>query len=203
MNRFFGAIAGLIMLGSANQASASIIVDTIDSSYQGFSGWHVNNSGGIGQSIALGFSSATAITITNIDAYIGASGTITLGIMADLGGIPSGVFLDSATVTLDPSHPVQLSSLNWSISGGATYWLAAIAADGTDGGWNFASNSSTNAYTDIGGSVNGPWISDFFNTPEARISSIPEPSTWGMIIIGFCGLGFMARRRQNRMMLAS
>jgi hypothetical protein len=26
---------------------------------------------------------------------------------------------------------------------------------------------------------------------------VPEPSTWAMMIIGFCGLGFMAYRRRN------
>jgi hypothetical protein len=30
------------------------------------------------------------------------------------------------------------------------------------------------------------------------ISAVPEPSTWAMIILGFCGVGFMAyRRKQN------
>lgn len=198
-----GAITGLMLLGHAGQASATTIVDTIEGNYQGYNGWYVTNSGGIGQSIALGFSSPTAITITNIDAYIGSSGTITLGIMADVGGVPSGAFLDSSLVTLDAGHPVQLSSLNWFISAGLTYWLTAIATDGTTAAWNYGSNSSTNAYTDIGGSVNGPWISDYFNTPEARISSIPEPSTWAMMILGFCGLGFIAYRRRSSMMLAT
>jgi hypothetical protein len=30
------------------------------------------------------------------------------------------------------------------------------------------------------------------------LSSIPEPSTWAMLLLGFAGLGFMARRRRNR-----
>lgn len=28
-------------------------------------------------------------------------------------------------------------------------------------------------------------------------SAVPEPSTWAMMILGFCGLGFMAFRRKN------
>jgi hypothetical protein len=32
---------------------------------------------------------------------------------------------------------------------------------------------------------------------EATISSVPEPSTWAMMILGFCGLGFMASRRKD------
>jgi hypothetical protein len=27
--------------------------------------------------------------------------------------------------------------------------------------------------------------------------AVPEPSTWAMMIVGFCGLGFMAHRRKQ------
>jgi PEP-CTERM motif len=30
-----------------------------------------------------------------------------------------------------------------------------------------------------------------------EVSAVPEPSTWAMMILGFCGLGFMAYRRTN------
>jgi hypothetical protein len=37
-----------------------------------------------------------------------------------------------------------------------------------------------------------PMISVEFTT------AVPEPSTWAMMILGFCGVGFMAyRRKQN------
>jgi hypothetical protein len=29
----------------------------------------------------------------------------------------------------------------------------------------------------------------------------PEPSTWAMMILGFCGLGFMAYRRKDKLAL--
>jgi hypothetical protein len=29
-------------------------------------------------------------------------------------------------------------------------------------------------------------------------SAVPEPSTWAMMILGFCGLGFMAYRRKSK-----
>jgi hypothetical protein len=28
-------------------------------------------------------------------------------------------------------------------------------------------------------------------------TAVPEPSTWAMMILGFCGLGFMAYRRKS------
>jgi hypothetical protein len=33
-------------------------------------------------------------------------------------------------------------------------------------------------------------------------SAVPEPSTWAMMILGFCGIGFMAYRRKNGAALA-
>jgi hypothetical protein len=32
-------------------------------------------------------------------------------------------------------------------------------------------------------------------------SAVPEPSTWAMMILGFCGLGFMAYRRKDKLAL--
>ena len=32
-----------------------------------------------------------------------------------------------------------------------------------------------------------------------EIAAIPEPSTWAMMILGFCGLSFLAHRRRNQM----
>ena len=35
-------------------------------------------------------------------------------------------------------------------------------------------------------------------TTAGVVAAVPEPSTWAMMILGFCGLGFMAyRRKQN------
>jgi PEP-CTERM motif len=30
------------------------------------------------------------------------------------------------------------------------------------------------------------------------VAPVPEPSTWAMMILGFCGLGFMAYRRKSK-----
>jgi hypothetical protein len=35
------------------------------------------------------------------------------------------------------------------------------------------------------------------------VSAVPEPSIWAMLILGFCGLGFMAYRRKNKMALSA
>jgi membrane-associated protease RseP (regulator of RpoE activity) len=35
------------------------------------------------------------------------------------------------------------------------------------------------------------------------VAAVPEPSTWGMMILGFAGLGFMAYRRRSSATLAT
>ena len=41
-------------------------------------------------------------------------------------------------------------------------------------------------------------LSDLF-VSGAITAAVPEPSTWAMMVLGFCGVGFMAyRRRSNR-----
>jgi hypothetical protein len=34
-------------------------------------------------------------------------------------------------------------------------------------------------------------------TVDTRISGVPEPSTWAMMILGFTGIGFMAYRKRK------
>jgi len=40
------------------------------------------------------------------------------------------------------------------------------------------------------------------DTNNINIGTVPEPSTWAMMILGFAGIGFMAYRRKNKMALA-
>jgi hypothetical protein len=50
--------------------------------------------------------------------------------------------------------------------------------------------------------VNDITLTAGVGTPQEITGSItaavPEPSTWAMMILGFCGLGFMAYRKQGR-----
>jgi hypothetical protein len=41
------------------------------------------------------------------------------------------------------------------------------------------------------------------NYSSDGVGAVPEPSTWAMMILGFCGIGFMAYRRNNRAVLAA
>jgi hypothetical protein len=43
----------------------------------------------------------------------------------------------------------------------------------------------------------GPNLEDGTFTIGTGVPAVPEPSTWAMMILGFCGLGFMAYRRKD------
>lgn len=44
-----------------------------------------------------------------------------------------------------------------------------------------------------------PGSSEFVTASSFEVvAAVPEPSTWAMMILGFCGLGFMAYRRRQR-----
>jgi hypothetical protein len=64
-----------------------------------------------------------------------------------------------------------------------------------------AINGGPNSNGDVG--VNGTsggnvFFSDTYTVGTPQVAAVPEPSTWAMMILGFCGLGFMAyRRNQN------
>jgi hypothetical protein len=43
-----------------------------------------------------------------------------------------------------------------------------------------------------------PFLPMTGNEIIATVASVPEPSTWAMMILGFAGVGFLAYRRRNQ-----
>jgi hypothetical protein len=63
-----------------------------------------------------------------------------------------------------------------------TYTFAGFAQETAIAGYTVPDNESIN----FGGQF-----------AQVTISAVPEPSTWAMMILGFCGVGFMAYRRRG------
>ena len=58
--------------------------------------------------------------------------------------------------------------------------------------------SQTFGYSVAGGATFGPDRLGLIVDPEgAVVSGVPEPSTWAMMLMGFCGLGFLAYRKSG------
>jgi hypothetical protein len=73
---------------------------------------------------------------------------------------------------------------------GVSPWGKFLGIDST-AQWIWASDQS---------SANGCAASGGFCTIDlsTQITSVPEPSTWAMMILGFAGMGFMAYRRKSK-----
>jgi hypothetical protein len=95
----------------------------------------------------------------------------------------------------------------WRIGAGQDYWLTV--ANGSNGWqWTQALLGPTvgselyNAHTSTGpgcldgGPHCGPWT-DLHTDFAFRITAVPEPATWAMMILGFGGVGALMRRRNQ------
>jgi hypothetical protein len=204
LRKMFPGLSALVFLIASTPAPADILLNTINKPFVVGNGVDVGNitSPLIKTSVAVSFSSPTSTTISEIDAFIGlippnsTNQTMTIGIMSDAAGLPSGNFLDSSLVTLSTSRPVTLTSLNWAINGGTTYWLTAVASDGTVGAWNDTGASDTWA---VANNLTN-WATLTNSAPEAEIFSVaavPEAPTYAMMILGFAGIGLLAYRRKS------
>jgi PEP-CTERM motif len=189
-----------------NPASAFVLLDTTTAPFattqnaQG--GYTVANNSPYFQSVAISFSLSGLVTVTEVQAYLWlytslsapAHAGVTLGLMSDTSGSPSGVFLDSVDTTVNTSSPVDVA-VNWTIGAGS-YWLTAVADLGMVSNWQTGSDSHSYA-----ANYSGSWNLFSAGTPEAAIfavTSVPEIFTWAMMILGFAGIGFTAYRKRNR-----
>jgi hypothetical protein len=221
------AIVGLTLLWAAPQLALATTV-TLLNTWNSHAGgaWAVTNTGGIGQSVAVPFTTPITVghvTITDVDAYIGlpplnATGSATIGIMADNAGVPSGTFLFDSIVTLQAGLPpcegppclVDLDSLHWKLDPDTKYWLAAIASDGTSAGWGFSSVQTIGlaANTYIDGPVDSGWASHGLDLPLAVISAripgppdppeVPLPAALPLFATSLVGLGLLGWRRKRK-----
>ena len=58
----------------------------------------------------------------------------------------------------------------------------------------------------IGGDPNTLFFTDGINSEKdglfASISVVPEPATWAMMLLGFCGLGFAFKQSRRKVSMA-
>lgn len=151
--------------------------------YQGLNFYSLDGAGDNGVFIAGdGITQSVATVIgANYQLNFGLSGENGPGGITTL-AVTIGSQTTDFTITSDGSSyfnkPFALTAINY-VATSADTAISFIETASNDGGNN-------DALID-GVSFQGPSVT----------SAVPEPSTWAMMILGFCGVGFMAYRRKH------
>jgi len=109
----------------------------------------------------------------------------------------------SAPTHFDPSNPFYFVDYNGIAFTGPDGKAFNIAEDAF-GSTPFQAYTCNAAYCLIGPGTPGDpdgstdTIVKLADFSLVQISAVPEPSTWAMLILGFAGVGFMARRRHEK-----
>jgi PEP-CTERM motif len=104
---------------------------------------------------------------------------------------------------LNPSTSMTLNLTN----GANTFSEALVTAGNFVPGTNFFFSFTNDQCTGLGAATCSP--ANVGQTPGSTLftptditasftTAVPEPSTWAMMILGFCGVGFIAYRRKSR-----
>lgn len=195
----------------ASEASADVLYDNGPSA--GNDAYIIDGSAIISESFVL--SQASTITGVNFAGWTGHGATIS--------SLQFGIVSTPATFTLSTTVDVT----NGSLLGGMFPDFFDVRADSFEtGNFSLAADTyylvighaiaSTNN-TPVGGTVgwdknggpstatanccNGIFPSNSFQI--LGVAAVPEASTWAMMILGFCGLGFIAYWRRSSAMLAA
>jgi hypothetical protein len=199
MCKRFIAVLGILAVSAVGQATADTLLNTIGSDPFVGGGYSV----GQNLSLALQFSAGGDSLVTGVEAYI-PSGLFQLGLMPDSAGLPSGTFVAGDVVTISTSGPgpVNLTSLNWSITPGSFYWLVGAATPPNSGGfsWQFSSTATNVSAVDDGGWAPFGPTPNF--PPEAIVigsaASTPLAPAFPLFATGLGGLGLLGWRRKRK-----
>jgi hypothetical protein len=200
--------AALICLSLESQASASVLYDT--GPYGGANEYDIDGTNIVSDSFVL--SQDSTITGVNFVGWTGNGATIS--------SLQFGIVSTPATFTLSttvnvtngsllsgifPAYDVRQDSFstgNVSLAAGTYYLVIGDAIASTTNtpvgglvGWDVSGGTSTSTAT-ANTHEGHVFIPNTFQI--LGVATVPEPSTWAMMILGFAGVGFMAyRRKQN------
>jgi hypothetical protein len=192
-SRLLSALAGAALCLIASQASSTELVTNGGFESGDFSGWTL---------IVTGDPSFVAVDTVapnsgNYGAYFGSPSTLSQTINQTVSGQTYTVSF-WLQVESDPNGLATPNSFSANFGGstllsfqnspaiGYTFYTFDVTAPQNNALLAFAL-SDVPAFLDL---------DDVSVTPLT--AAVPEPSTWAMMILGFCGVGFMAYRRRNQ-----
>jgi hypothetical protein len=195
----------VLALGGATSASAGVIFDNITGTSSP-GGYLVGQYPG-GGIYAIGFDfTAPSVAGPAVGGAIGveySSGLnqLDLTLAENIGGAV-GPTVATATLT---AIPATLTILDFSLTSpatltpGASYWLIATADDPSAVFYWWTPNIPVGSFDQIVSVNGGAFTFDQNLRPgQFAIFSVPEPSTWAMLVVGFAGVAFAASRASIR-----
>jgi hypothetical protein len=84
-------------------------------------------------------------------------------------------------------------------SGSATFGPVGVANNGFDGWYSFSGLVTATSTSEVLSFLasGSPAVPPFAMISNISLTSVPEPATWTMVILGLGGLGGVARRRRS------
>jgi hypothetical protein len=157
---------------------------------------------------AAAFTASATGTVSQIDVSVGyLSGTnaVTVNLLNDSGGIPTGKPLESWMLPnlLPFGSPGKVETLSSavptvSVVEGKTYWLQLAPADNTTDAFWYLSDSSVGSF--YGTDSNGPAFVGNQYLPAFQVlgTPVPEPSFLVLIVVGLIALCVVRKRAYAR-----
>ncbi len=215
------AIAGLTVEGMATASAAVVDITYTGTVSAGSHSGLFGTPGDLtGANFVLEFRFDTSVPgiVSNSDPTINfAYGGTAFGIPA-VPGLSASITINGFTQSVTPTFDSQIVGINSGLTSQQVHYARADTSNGFQ-----ASITNSNgllpatidvpfAYTvqpgdqmqgffrfdNIFGSAYGELTFATLTETVEGVSAVPEPSTWAMMILGFCGVGYMAyRRRRN------
>jgi hypothetical protein len=194
MVNFKLGLAAISLVCGAASASASTITDN-------FAFFDSSNTVIANGSFSYNSSATGTIDYSNLSAFsINVLGqSYDLAFANSLLGDPSNYVYFGYDTTLNVFVPASVDGYAGPYSG-----ILAANSGTSDNGFFIApiAGQADPAGTGADGQVSAynPFVTSFAVT---QVSSIPEPSTWAMMLLGFAGVGFMVYRRKGKVPVAA
>jgi len=196
MKKLALAAASLVALVTTGPAAAAIVTDQSQTEARG--AWSSIQSNYWNQSFTAGYDNSTGAGFY-LYPYGATTGSVTIGLYATEQVSMGGIALASGTVTANVNSWADVTWDRVALVAGQTYWLTLQSASNlyvAYGATRYAGGTVKAFGADY--SYNGTYDLAFRtyadNAPAA--AAVPEPATWGLMLLGFglVGAGMRSRR---------
>jgi hypothetical protein len=153
------------------------------------------------QAVAVSFMPSITDNLASLELALvsgGVDGSITVDLANDSSGTPGSMVLESFIYDVTSSTPAIVtfnSVLHPLLSSGTTYWVEVFPNDSTTAvGWEYDNENTLGPY--VMQTMNGSWTYDADQyKPSLEVTgAVPEPSTYGLTLIGAGVLALMRKR---------